>query len=268
MNDNLYYRWLNFNVSGGGNPALADRKVRQALNHAIDRDFLVALIHRGYASPGVQIIQKASGYWFNDNLTPYKFDLEYSKQLLKEAGYIDRDGDGIRENEDDVSLEITLMVINRWPEELKSAEQIKQWWQKIGVKLNIQSAEAGTILSKTVPLEHDMYFWGFSGNPDPTFSLNIMLERQIGMWNGSGYANPVYDALFDAQRKEIDPKDRQAIIYHMQEIVHQDAPHAVLYYMKSIGAYRADRFEGFVNMPTGILSQLNSFSLRNVHQTN
>lgn len=263
VNPNLYYRWINFNVSGA-NPALAKRKVRLALNYAIDRQFLVDLIHRGYASPGVQIVQKATPYWFDDNLSPYKFDLEYARQLLEESGYTDRDNDGIRESPEGKDLEFTLMVINRWPEELKAAAQIKKWWKDIGVKLNIQAADGGTILSKVLPLKHDMYLWGFSGNPDPTFSLNIMLKSQIGMWNGSGYANPVYDALFREQKRALDPKDRQKIIYHMQEILQGDAPHAVLYYMKAIGAYRKDRFTEFVNMPTGILSQLNSYSLKNV----
>jgi peptide/nickel transport system substrate-binding protein len=266
MQPNLYYRWINFNVSGGGNPALAVKEVRQALNHAIDRQFLVDLIHQGYAYPGVQIIQKASPLWFNDQLEPYEFDLDLARSLLSEAGFEDSDGDGIRENEEGTELALTLLIINRWPEEVNAAEQIKSWWKEIGVDLTLQPSDAGTILGQSVPLTHDMYLWGFSGNPDPTFSLNIMLERQIGMWNGSGYANPEYDELFDTQKETMDQEERQRIIYQMQEIVQEDAPHAILYYMNAIGAYRSDKFTGFVAMPTGIMSQLNAHSLRVVQQ--
>lgn len=261
---NLYYRWINFNVSGQGNPALADKNVRLALNHAIDRQFLANLIHQGNVDLGVQIVQKATPFWFNNNLKPYEFNLDMSRSLLSEAGYEDRDGDGIREGEDGTPLSFNLFIINRWPEAVNAAEQIKNWWKEIGVDLTLQPADAGTILADVLELKHDMYFWGFSGNPDPTFSLNIMLERQIGQWNGSGYANPTYDTLFDAQKTAIDQGERREIVYQMQEILHEDAPHVVLYYMSAIGAYRADKFTGFVEMPTGIMSQLNAHSLLNV----
>lgn len=262
---NLYYRWINFNVSGQGHPALADRDVRLALNHAIDRQFLADLIHQGNVELGVQIVHSATPMWFNENLQPYQFDLEMARNLLAEAGYEDTDGDGIREGGDGTPLSFNLFIINRWPEAVNAAEQIKNWWADIGVEVTLQPADAGTILADVLELTHDMYFWGFSGNPDPTFSLNIMLEEQIGQWNGSGYVNPEYDELFAAQRRALDDEERQDIVYQMQEMLHDDAPHAVLYYMSSIGAYRADKFTGFVAMPTGIMSQLNAHSLLNVH---
>ena len=133
-----------------------------------------------------------------------------------------------------MKLAFTLLVINRWPEEMNTAEQIKQWWKEIGVDLAVQQLDAGGILAQTAVNQEDMYLWGFSGSPDPTFSLNIMLERQIGNWNGSGYINPEYDKLFDLQKATVDQAERQKIVNQMQEIIYEDALCAVLYYMNAI----------------------------------
>jgi len=267
--ERLYYRWISINSStfGKQNPTLRDVQVRLALNHAIDRDLLIKLIHLGYASPGVSIVSKATPFWFNNNLKPYKFDLGMAREILEKAGYKDRDGDGVRESSDGTKLEYTLLVLSRWPEEMRTAEKIRDWWKEIGVKLHLQSADGGTICSYIYPnYEQDMFLWGFSARPDPNFSLNILREKQIQMWNDSGWVNPEYESLYDKQICTLDPAKRQEIVYRMQEVVYENAGATVLYYMKVIGAYRSDRFTGFVNMPNGIMSMLNAYSLRNVHQ--
>jgi len=267
--DRLYYRWISINSSrfGKQNPTLRDSRVRLALNHAINRELLINLIHLGHASPGVSIIAKATPFWFNNNLKPYEFNLSKAREILEEAGYKDRDGDGIRESTDGTKLEYTLLVLARWPEEMRAAEKIREWWEEIGVKLHLESADGGTICSYIYPnYEQDMFLWGYSARPDPNFSLSILLERQIQMWNDSGWVNPEYDALYDKQLHTLDRAERQRIVYRMQEIVYKNAGATVLYYMKTIGAYRSDRFAGFVNMPNGIMSMLNAYSLRNVHQ--
>ncbi len=256
---NLYYRHICINTSdfGQGHPALRDVRVRQALTMAVDKDYLVKMIHGGYASPGVSLVMKAIPYYYNNTILPYPFDLEKAAALLDEAGW--KPGkNGIREK-DGKPLNLKLLVISRWPDEMRAAEMIRNWWKKIGVDLTLQAADGGTILAELFPdYKQDMYLWGFSGQPDPNFSLSIYLSSQVQKWNGAGYQNPEYDKLFDEQQRAVSTEKRKELIYQLQDIHYRDCPSIVLYYMTAVGAYRADDLEGFFeDTPGGLISFLN-----------
>jgi len=104
--------------------------------------------------------------------------------------------------------------------------------------------------------------WGWGPDPDPDFILSVMTTDQFvdGGWSDSGYHNPEYDKLYLEQQLAVDEKERQEIIWKMQEMVFNDRPYIVLYYEKLLQAYRSDRFTGFIPSPLGIeigLSLLN-----------
>jgi len=264
--------WFALNESklrenGGGNPTLRDVKVRQALAMATDKRTLVDLVHLGYAEPGTTIVQKAASYWWDANIHEFEFNITKANELLNESGYLDIDSDGVRESPNgSVEMSYTLLVLSRWPEEMRTGQQLQTWWAQIGVRLEVVSADANTINSYVYPdYNQDMFLWGYSGQPDPSFSLLIMLSTQVGDWNDCGYRNASYDELYDQQAKATDPEQRREIVYQMQEIIYYDCPYIVLYYMTAKGAYRLDTFTGFVNMPTGLLSDVNTYTLREVH---
>ncbi len=268
-NVDLYYREISINsgLTTHGNPTLRDVHVRQALTMATDKTALVNLVQLGLAEPGTTIVQKAAPAWWDSTITPWPFNISRANDLLNDSGYVDIDHDGIRESPNGtVKMEYTLLVLSRWPEEIRTGQQLQTWWGQIGVKLNVESADANTINSYVYPdYTQDMFLWGYSGQPDPSFSLLIMLSNQIGNWNDCGYANASYDALFDQQAVATTYTARKAIVDEMQQIIFQDCPYIVLYYMTAKGAYRLDTFTGFVNMPTGLLSDVNIFTLREVH---
>ncbi len=269
-NTDLYYREIsiNCNPAGGGNPTLRDVNVRQALAMATDKQTLVDLVQLGYATPGSTIVQKAASYWWDPDVDLFQFNISKANALLNASGYLDVDSDGVREAPGNASLELsyTLLVLSRWPEEMRTGQQLQTWWKEIGVDLTVQSADANTINSYVYPsYNQDMFLWGYSGQPDPSFSLLIMLSTQVGDWNDCGWSNATYDQWYDQQATTTDPVARRTIIYQMQEMVYNQSPYLVLYYMSANGAYRIDTFTGFVNMPTGLNSDVNIYTLREVH---
>jgi len=268
-NTDLYYREISINVNenGAGNPTLRDLNVRLALSMAVDKQALIDLVHLGYAEPGTTIVQKAASYWWDSSIEPYPFDIPAANALLNDSGYMDIDDDGIRESPNGtVEMSYTLLILQRWPEEMRTGQQLQTWWGELGVELTVTAADANTINSYIYPeYSQDMFIWGYSGQPDPAFSLLIMLSNEIQNWNDCGYANATYDALYDDMSTATDVEDRRSIIYEMQGMVYDDCPYIVLYYMQATGAYRLDTFAGFVNMPTGLLSDLNPYTLREVH---
>ena len=265
----LYYRHICINgyELGSGNPTLRDVHVRGALQMATDKQALLNLVHLGYDSPGSTLVFKATPYWW-DPIQLWPFDIAAANDLLNQSGYLDVDADGIRESPDDPSIEMSyeLMIISRWPEEMRTGQQLQTWWAQIGVELSIISADVGTILSKIYPdYSFDMYLWGFAGSADPSFSLSVLMTDQVQNWNGAGYTNASYDALWTQQATTVDPEARRDIVWQMQEIVYRDSVNIVLYYMDTTGAYRLDKFSGFVEMPTGVISSYNTYTLRQVH---
>ncbi len=265
----LYYRHICINgyADGNGNPTLRDPHVRQALAMATDKQALLDLVHLGYNSPGSTLVFKASPYWWNP-VQLWPFDIAAANDLLNDSGYLDVDSDGIREDPADPDIEMSyeLMIISRWPEEMRTGQQLQTWWAEIGVELTIMSADVGTILSKIYPdYSHDMYLWGFAGSADPGFSLSVVMSNQVQNWNGAGYANPAYDALWEQQAHTVDPEARRALVWQMQDIIYNDSVNIVLYYMDTTGAYRLDKFTGFVEMPCGVISSYNTYTLRQVH---
>lgn len=270
VNSDLYYREISINcgMNGGpntGNPTLGDVHVRQALAMATDKQTLASVVQLGYADPGSTIIQKAASAWWDADIELFPFNISAANKLLNDSGYLDIDDDGIRESPNGtLEMDYKMWILSRWPEEMRTGQMLKTWWSEIGVDLEIVSADANTILS-VMYYKYDFFLWGYSGQPDPSFSLLVMLTTQMNRWNGAAYSNASYDALYDQQARETNFSERRAIIYQMQEIIYRDCPYIVLYYMTANGAYRTDQFTGFVSMPTGLLSDVNTFALREVH---
>lgn len=264
-----YFKEISLNCSDFGkqNNALRDPAVRKALHHAVDKERLVQLIHLGYAEPGVSLVPPALGKWFNEEITLYEFDLEKASKLLEEAGYKDLDGDGIRESAEGVKLEFNLEVLERWPEEMRAAELIADWWSDIGIKLNLRSMDGDTICSLIYPdYEQDMFLWGYENHSDPDFILGVMITDQIQNYNDSGYSNSLYDGMFQQQRSETDTEIREQLVWDMQRIVYEDSPYIVLYYMDAISAYRSDKIGGVKPMIGGVISQRNPYGLHPIYK--
>ena len=102
-----------------GNPLLRDVRVRQAIAWAIDKEKIVATSMGGLAVPGTSLISPVQGLWHwqvppGDEVT---YDPEKAKQILDDAGYTDRDGDGVREDAEGKKLDFRFVTLNEYPED-------------------------------------------------------------------------------------------------------------------------------------------------------
>jgi peptide/nickel transport system substrate-binding protein len=93
-----------------------------------------------------------------------------------------------------------------------------------------------------------------------------MLCNQYGSWNDTGYCNPEYDKLYAQQQVAIDPKERQKIVYEMQEMVYNDRPYIILTYDKRLDAWNPKTWDGFVESTQGFFNAFSTQSLTSVHQ--
>ena len=232
-----------------GHPALRDRNVRLAMAHAIDKQTLIDEVMLGLADPGLTLIPKGLGSFFNSSIRDYDYDVGRANRILDEAGYTDTDGDGVREMPDG-SRDLTFRL--EWPDDIlyarDEAELLKIMWGQIGIAVVMLSVEAGELTSRCCPaFDYDILLWEWGSDPDPSFLLSVMLTDEIPSgYNETGYSNSQYDELFAKQATALDDEERRRFIWQMQNLVHDDVVYIIPFYQKAVQAYRSDTFRGWL----------------------
>ncbi|HCR72191.1 MAG TPA: hypothetical protein DIW23_12155 [Anaerolineae bacterium] len=232
-----------------GHPALRDRNFRLALAHATNKQQLIDVVQLGFATPGLTLIPDGLGRWYNDTLVDYAFDVDLANSILDDAGYLDTDGDGVREMPDGSQ---PLNFRMHWPSDSidgpRMAELLAEMWREVGVTLELQAVEPDALTAECCPtFDFDIILWGWGSDPDPNLLLSVYTTEQIpNGYNETGYSNPVVDELNTQQSRELDPQRRQEIVWEIQQIVFDDVVYIIPYYSQAVQAYRTDRFKGWV----------------------
>ncbi|WP_243299428.1 ABC transporter substrate-binding protein [Bacillus litorisediminis] len=219
-----------------------NKLVRQAINHAIDKQAIIDAFFEGAAQPAVNPMPPViAGY--NDEIQGYEYDPEKAKQLLEEAGY-----------PDGFEMELWAMPVPRpyMPNGQKVAEAIQANLADVGIKATIVTYEWGVYLEKARLGEADAFLLGWTGdNGDADNFLYVLLDKDsIGSNNYTYYSNDqLHEILIQAQ-SETDPATREALYKQAQEIIHEDAPWVPLVHSQPALAGKKG-IENFLPHPTG-----------------
>ena len=241
-----------------GNHLLRDAAIRRAVHWAIDKQSINATSMAGLAVPGTSLISPVQGIWHWDvpEADKYTYDPAQAKHILEDAGYIDRDGDGIRESPRGEKLEFRFVALNEYPEDQAAAKMIVSWCDDIGIKLRLDQKDEGAFGDEVYDnANYDLFIWSWGGDIDPGFMLSTFTTKQILNWGDSQYSNPEYDKLYVEQAEAVDPADptdpaaRKAITDKMQQILYRDNPYIVLWYNVNLQAFRTDTWSGYRQIP-------------------
>ncbi len=195
-----------------------DKRVRQAMNYAIDRDEIIEAV---YGSAG-QVAKNPipPNIWsYNDSIEPYPYDVDKAKALLAEAGY----PDGFK-------TEIWAMPVARPynPDGRKIAEIMQAQLAKINVEVEIISYEWGTYLDKCDFGEHQAAMLGWTGdNGDPDNFLWVLLSKPSAVppaGNIAFWKNDEFTALIKEAKETADVAKRTQLYMDAQVIFHEEAP--------------------------------------------
>lgn len=225
----------------------SDRRVRQAVNYAIDKKALVENVLQGTAQIAAGPTPPAFAWAYNDALEPYPHDPGKARALIEESGhagasltfYVTEGGSGML---DPVAM----------------GAAIQADLAKVGFDVKIETYEWNTFLGKVNPgLEGkaDMAEMAWMTNdPDtlPFLALRTGAWPDKGGFNSGYYSNPEVDALLEAARGSTDQAERARLYKEMQEIVHDDAPWAFIANWKQNAAI-ADVVSGFQLQPSFFL---------------
>ncbi len=268
---------MNPNSGVGTNPSRLDPVIRQALQMATNKQYIVDNQYLGFADPGTTIIPPINSYWhYQPNATEmFNYNLTAAANLLTANGYVDIDGDGIRECtisspavERGLVPEKTKLIYNmevrkEYPEEKLIAQYLQQEWAKIGVQLNIQVYEEVKLATDAYSYKYDTLIWYWSADVDPNYQLFVLSTQAIGGWSDNMYSNPLYDRNYSLSVSEMDKAQRRVYVDNCQKIFYDDSAYIVLAYAHQTYAWRNDTFTGWGNWTTDPGRSLDNFWMGN-----
>ena len=108
----------------------------------------------------------------------YRYDPARAKQMLEDAGYADRDGDGVRETAAGDKLSFRLVALNEYPEDQAAAKMIVSWCRDVGIELRLDQKDEGAFSDEVYDnADYDMFIWSWGGDIDPGFMLSTFTTR-------------------------------------------------------------------------------------------
>ncbi len=216
------------------NKPLSDRRVRRALSHAIDKDYIVEKVRFGKAKVATGPISYKLKWAYNPNVTTYKHDAELASKMLEEAGY-KPDAEGVR-------FHLKAVYAQGYA---KIFEVLRDEFKEVGVILDMNQVEFSTMVDQVyIKKDFDVSVSSFENGPDPDIGVKrTLISSNIGaipFSNGSGYKNARVDELFELAAAETDRKKRAEYYFEIQEITAKDVPYFRLYSGNSEAAYRKE----------------------------
>ena len=197
-------------------PPFDNIEVRQAMNHAIDKQSIIDSFFEGRANIAKNPMPPSiSGY--NDDIEGYEYNPEKAKELLAEAGFADG-----------FEMELWAMPVPRpyMPDGAKVAEVIQKNLADIGITAKIVSYEWATYLDKASKGEADAFMLGWTGdNGDADNFIYVLIDKDnIGSNNYTYYSNDEIHDIFIEAQTEVDEDKRIELYKKAQEIIFEDAP--------------------------------------------
>ena len=213
-------------------PAFKDKRVRQAVNYAINKDVIVKDVLKGFGEVAISPFSTSFGPWYTADVTKYNYDPEKAKKLLAEAGYAN--GFEVTCNTPETGFAVQQPVA--------MLQVIQSNLAAVGITMKIQTLEFATYMSRYQFGDYEMTMRAYYSNQsDPdNYLTNLHHSRQQPKPEGNGgldtgyYVNPEVDKLIDAQRKELDVQKRIALVHQAIKLIVDDAPWAYVDHMLDV----------------------------------
>ncbi len=213
-------------------PILSDLNVRKAIAHSLDYN---AIIDQVYLGQGYQIasnVLPAVPWAHDDSLQPYAYDPELAAQLLEEAGWVDSDGDGIREKDGNpLSLSLLTNAGNRTRENLGvlAQDQLKA----VGFDIQFEAIDFGTLVGQLLGQTYDMVIIGWTGvgaDPNDDAFWSTQYDTPDSGFNFVSYHDAEMDQLLEEGLNVpgCSEEERAPIYKQIQQKIYDDVPYVFI----------------------------------------
>jgi len=231
-------RWYGFIVWNNDRVWFRDKRVRRAMTHLVDRELIRDTIEFGVG----EVVSGPAPPWnpaYDRTIEPLPYDPQEARRLLDEAGWIDHDGDGIRDKIIDgerVRFDFELKVSGT---ETEIGTILKEELRKVGIRMRVRHLEwsvysidlqerdyDATLSGDGTEFEADFYPMWHSSQADAKLSSNC-----------SNFRNAEADAILEKLRVTLDPDERIPLYHRFHAIIHEEQPCTFLLTQYDMHAY-------------------------------
>lgn len=218
------YRYIGWNLR---RPYFQDKQVRKALAHLINRQAIVEKLEYGLGKITTGPFW-VFGYEYNPDIKPIPYDPETAKKLLTEAGWVDQDGDGIREK-DGQKFAFTFLIPAGADFYTRLATIMKKDFEEAGIQMDIRTMEWATFVQHLNAREFDAVSlaWSFGFDEDP-YQVWHSSQADKGS-NFVGFTNGEADQIMEQARETFEKEPRAELYHRLHEIIAEEQPYAFLY---------------------------------------
>ncbi|GII91736.1 ABC transporter substrate-binding protein [Sinosporangium siamense] len=225
---------------------LDDVRVRQALAHAVDYESIRKIALQGFAkTSNSSVLTPAQPDYVDPAMKEYAFDVNKSKELLKQAGV--------------TNLSLNMIYDQADPNIAKWAPMVRDSAKQAGIEIKLQGLERNTYIDKGAKRDFDIYAgsWAIMDNPPANMGLAF---KTGGFINYAQVSDPKLDDLIDEGQRALSPAEAKAPIQEAAKIIHEQVYDNVLY-VETFNIAHSTKWTNFKPMPSELLSIVNPLSL-------
>ncbi len=208
-----------------------DRRFRQAVAYAIDKDAIIDIVLNGLGYPQHGAMSPAAKVFYDPRIKKYEYDLEEAERILAGAGFADRDGDGFVDDKAGNKVEFGLVTNAGNTQRLTIAEIIRKDLRRLGFDVYFTQLEFNVLVHKLdASFDWDACILGLTGGIEPHFGKNV--------WDSSAHLHMWYpqqkqpatqweariDEIFNQAVQELDTAKRREFYDEWQEVVAEELP--------------------------------------------
>lgn len=214
-----------------------NKKVRQALNYAIDKDGIISTVLDGYARKLDGQVLTRDYFGYHDGLRAYPYDPNKARQLLGEAGFAS-------------GLTLTLTgPPERYVLGRETMQVVAAMLERVGVRVTLNYVEFGRFVQLLLSKDYeDMAFWGAATVPDADVYLGAIFVKG-GAYSAN--ASDEFDDAYSRAQRTMDPTRRLDLYKKAQEVIFEEAPAIFLHQQVNVfgvsprvSGFRPDPDEG------------------------
>lgn len=254
---------FNLNQLGPNNWRL-DSEARLALAQATNKTKIVQDYYVGLGGEGASIVTPLADewYWKPSLEETILYNLDTARATLEAAGYVDTDGDDIRECTASSAavqnswalvgeeLDLDMYVRMEHPEEKEIARYLETEWAKIGIDVTLTVMLEDVIARQCYGCGYydpDVLLWDWNTPIDPNYILFVHSNKALAGFSDTWYSSVAFNENYTASVNELHSTIRQTYVANCQRIAYQELPRIVIAYPYSNYAWRTDEWLGWGN---------------------
>lgn len=225
------------------NELFKDKEVRQAINHAIDREAIVNEILEGHGEVA-HVPESPLSWAYHDDVPKFTYDPGKAKRILADAGWKPGKDGILKKDGKRFSFELKTNLGSQVREDV--VVLLQEQLKKVGIEVKPVFVEYSTFTNDVKPgvwnFDAVIFAWLLGTDPDPSIFFHSK-EIEKGL-NFIGYSNPELDRLLEQQLKERDREKRKKLLGNIQVKLAEDLPYTLLFYPTEYRAMPAE-LEGY-----------------------